>query len=184
MTNHLRIHISDYNTVKQFLNVSKLVLLVCNTHIDPEIGAHSKIISLPLGVKVRHKLFRRMKEIAAKNMTKTKLLTINNSGWGDRTKLNFLVSAAFNFTVQNSYRIDGSFIDYYEETSRSKFVLCPSGLGFDSYRIWETLALGAIPVVESNAGTTLYVYLVYYMTIFLNCNQVSTAPIRICPFWW
>ena len=26
------------------------------------------------------------------------------------------------------------------------------GLGFDTYRLWETLLLGSIPIVESNAG--------------------------------
>ena len=34
----------------------------------------------------------------------------------------------------------------------SKFVLCPPGLGADSYRIWEVLYLGAIPVVERTGG--------------------------------
>ena len=27
-------------------------------------------------------------------------------------------------------------------------MLCPSGAGFDSYRLWEALLLGAIPVME------------------------------------
>lgn len=30
-------------------------------------------------------------------------------------------------------------------------VLC-NGSGYDSYRLWETLLLGSIPIVESNAG--------------------------------
>jgi hypothetical protein len=38
------------------------------------------------------------------------------------------------------------------EIAVSKFVLCPSGLGMDTYRLWETLLLGSIPIVESNKG--------------------------------
>ena len=152
MTNHLRIHIADYKTVRHFLETEKLLLVVCNTHVDPEIGAHRKIISLPLGIKQRIQLFQRFTEILSRNFTKNKLLTINNSGWGDRTKINAIVSAAFKYTVKNSYRINMAYFDHYEETSRSKFMLCPSGLGMDSYRIWESLLLGTIPIVESNAG--------------------------------
>ena len=44
------------------------------------------------------------------------------------------------------------FEDHFEETASSRFVLCPSGLGMDSYRLWETLLLGSIPIVESNPG--------------------------------
>ena len=42
--------------------------------------------------------------------------------------------------------------DHFYEAVTGKFVLCPSGLGFDTYRLWETILLGSIPVVESNAG--------------------------------
>lgn len=38
--------------------------------------------------------------------------------------------------------------DHYLQAAQSRFVLCPSGLGFDTYRLWETLLLGAIPIVE------------------------------------
>ena len=134
------------------MDSQKILLLICNTHIDPQIGAHEKVISLPLGVKHRHKLFERLTDILAKNLPKTKILTINNSGWGDRTKINQLVSEAFNHTVKNSYHSKSSFTDHYEEMAQSRFVLCPSGLGMDSYRIWEALIVGAIPIVECNEG--------------------------------
>jgi hypothetical protein len=40
----------------------------------------------------------------------------------------------------------------YGQILTSKFVLCPPGLGADSYRIWEVLYLGAIPVIERTGG--------------------------------
>ena len=142
MTNHLRIHRSDHQTILDFLEAEKLLLLVCNTHVDPIIGAHRKILSLPLGVKGGPKLFARMNQIYKKrgNEKKRKLLVLNNSGWGDRSKINQQVIEAFNHTISNSYmKNDGGFQDHYEETAMAKFVLCPSGLGMDSYRLWETL---------------------------------------------
>ena len=40
----------------------------------------------------------------------------------------------------------------YGQILTSKFVLCPPGLGADSYRIWEVIYLGAIPVIERTGG--------------------------------
>jgi len=37
---------------------------------------------------------------------------------------------------------------YRNEIMNSKFILCPSGIGWDTYRIWEALNLGTIPVIE------------------------------------
>ena len=41
---------------------------------------------------------------------------------------------------------------YYTQMRCSRFVLCPSGLGWDTYRLWEALSLGAIPIVEDSPG--------------------------------
>ena len=59
-----------------------------------------------------------------------------------------MVSAAFH-GLANAY---GNTSSYMDDILISKFVLCPSGLSMDSYRIWEVLLLGSVPVVESNAG--------------------------------
>lgn len=36
--------------------------------------------------------------------------------------------------------------------AEAKFVLCPSGMGYDTYRHWEVLLMGSIPVFESSPG--------------------------------
>lgn len=41
---------------------------------------------------------------------------------------------------------------YYHKLARSKFILTLPGLGYDTYRLWETLYLGAIPVFERGVG--------------------------------
>ena len=67
-----------------------------------------------------------------------------------RTNVNEMVSSLFNGTVRNI--LSESREDNYWNIATSCFVLCPSGLGYDTYRLWETLLLGSIPIVESNAG--------------------------------
>jgi hypothetical protein len=42
--------------------------------------------------------------------------------------------------------------NYFQQIAEAKFVLCPSGMGYDTYRHWEVLLLGSIPVFESNPG--------------------------------
>lgn len=63
-----------------------------------------------------------------------------------------MVSKAFNYTVTNEYyRMKSRGTEEWRiQVMSSKFVLCPSGFSFDSYRIWETLMMGSIPIVESN----------------------------------
>lgn len=37
---------------------------------------------------------------------------------------------------------------FYDRISRSKFAICPRGCGLDTYRLWDCIALGCIPIVE------------------------------------
>ena len=39
-------------------------------------------------------------------------------------------------------------VSYIEKLSKYKYVLCPWGNGIDTYRLWETLISGSIPVVK------------------------------------
>lgn len=39
---------------------------------------------------------------------------------------------------------------YNELLSTSRFSLCPSGNGYDTYRFWESLCYGAVPIVKQN----------------------------------
>lgn len=41
--------------------------------------------------------------------------------------------------------------DFYEKMSKSKFVVCPRGNGIDTFRLWDSLYLGAIPIVVKEA---------------------------------
>jgi hypothetical protein len=39
---------------------------------------------------------------------------------------------------------------YLSELARSKFALCPFGNGYDSYRLWECIYLGTIPILKAS----------------------------------
>lgn len=41
--------------------------------------------------------------------------------------------------------------DYLQKLSRSKFAVCPRGNAIDTYRMWESLHLGVIPIVVREA---------------------------------
>jgi hypothetical protein len=45
---------------------------------------------------------------------------------------------------------------YFQEICESKFVLCPGGRGGDSFRVWESLIFGSVPIVKSSVLDPLY----------------------------
>lgn len=48
------------------------------------------------------------------------------------------------------------FKSYFEDLNNSKFVLCPRGNGLDTHRYYETVLMGAIPIVESSTLDSIY----------------------------
>lgn len=45
---------------------------------------------------------------------------------------------------------------YLSDMASSKFVLAPRGAGLDTYRLWEALYVGSIPIVKSSSLDRLY----------------------------
>jgi len=45
---------------------------------------------------------------------------------------------------------------FYENLGHVRFVLSPQGHGLDSYRFWQTLVLGAVPVVVTSSLDSMY----------------------------
>ena len=50
----------------------------------------------------------------------------------------------------------GQTFTYINEVRSHKFVLCPRGNGIDTYRLWESLYLGAIPIVKDCINMDFY----------------------------
>jgi hypothetical protein len=55
----------------------------------------------------------------------------------------------------NNSRNSISQSEYYNKISQSKFAICPRGCGIDTYRLWDCICLGCIPIVEKYDGHTL-----------------------------
>lgn len=132
---------------------------------------HPKVHSIPIGVANSRdggeKLLRNLmkQEEKYKNSTtaddpRPQLLMINNSPTEQRKPQMDAVIRSFHASrhpqgkeAKNTYgtykgKDDEQRNLYQEEISRSKFIMCPSGIGWDTYRIWESIILGAIPVIE------------------------------------
>jgi hypothetical protein len=43
-------------------------------------------------------------------------------------------------------------LTYYDDLSKSKFMICPRGCGIDTYRMWDCIHMGCIPIVEKYEG--------------------------------
>jgi hypothetical protein len=110
--------------------------------IQHQFFDHPKVFSMPLGQQSNAAEALQTRPF----MNRTTLLLISNSESDTRKPIIQQVISNFNGTVSNRYN-DGS--DYFEQMLTSKFVLCPSGLGWDTYRGWEALVLGAIPILET-----------------------------------
>jgi len=63
---------------------------------------------------------------------------------------------------------------YLKHMSESKYVLCPKGNGIDTHRFYETILMGAIPIVEKSSLDELY-----SKTTSLIVNKYSDLNIEI-----
>lgn len=150
--------------VLQYLNDPKVKAVVTTQHTALW---HPSIVSLPIGILQTREI---IEHIAQSDGIKTQALLINNSGWEHRQQINERVIENFGGRIHNQYGMADT--AYFESIARSRFVLCPSGLGWDTFRLWETLLLGSIPVVEFSAGwhTVLDDLPVLFVT---NFNEVT-----------
>lgn len=87
-----------------------------------------------------------------------------------------MVIAAFakeNIFIKNEYSIKQPVSVWHKTIRQAKFVLCPAGLSADSYRIWETLLLGSIPIVESNPSGLDRTYSSLPVLVVKNFSQIT-----------
>ena len=47
-------------------------------------------------------------------------------------------------------------VDWYKTLKRTKFVICPPGVGVDTHRVYETLFFGGIPVIKTSFLDPMY----------------------------
>lgn len=70
----------------------------------------------------------------------------NTIVYGQQVENNFILETR----DVSSYSIDETVVEYNQILSDSIFSLCPAGAGPNSLRLWESLAIGSIPVILSD----------------------------------
>jgi len=111
---------------------------------------HPKAHSIPLGVKRIGDYYDM--QLKKGPSYRTNLLMINAAENMDSRgrQIDFVMSALrknSGLNLSNTYKRN-KYDEYFDELRCSKFILCPCGLGWDTYRMWEAFVMGAIPIVE------------------------------------
>lgn len=117
---------------------------------------HPKLYPIPLGTDSgRH---RAMTEALEANLPRTHLLYMN---FGMKKKYAQRQEVLDQFSgkpfVHQASKLKPK--EYFRDVASSRFVLCPPGLGMDTFRLWEVLAMGAYPVVKKSPLDRLLKYL-------------------------
>lgn len=111
---------------------------------------------LPLGVLKEH--YEAILQVNQRPHVKDNLLYLNFTPNNSLRRINLLYNINHN-KILNFAKIEfppniawpeyrKSLINCFEWSARSKFVLCPEGMSIDTFRIWETLYLRSIPIIE------------------------------------
>ena len=139
-----------------YLNSTAVRFLVTTQHQELD---HPKAISVPLGLHhdaITAGFLRQFELFRADGLQryprKSHLLFLNFQCWSGNFRANVSDALELRFRAFNSYGLLDSPQHFYHGLARSKFVLCPSGMGVDSYRVWEAIMLGTVPVLESIGG--------------------------------
>ena len=133
--------------LRQFLDDDRLVMLVVNQHHNI---SHHKLISAPIGLVDTRAAWFSINSVLKKKLLKTELFNSVTSSWGARPAIKRCVFD--NLGIEEKR---GRFMgreQFYEDVASSMTVLCLPGLGYDSYRMSESLAMGAMPIIERGIG--------------------------------
>ena len=108
------------------------------------------IFNIPIGFDGNHVSLNNIKQSVIENQRNNRdnLLACNCAlASQSRQDLFHNINKNFDNNLVNSKNAP----DYYfRELSSSKFCLCLSGIGYESYRVWESILFGCIPIVENN----------------------------------
>lgn len=125
---------------------------------------HSKLFQLPMGqfyylwaAKIAP-IIQTLNTLVLSPLSKDILLYLNYTQRADGRRI-VVAEKFYNQPYcfsRNIPRTNVGFEEYWQEVSRSKFVLSPLGLEVDCTRTWECFVLGAIPIVEHSYLDPLY----------------------------
>ena len=137
--------------------------MVVNQHSNL---SHPKVIIYPRGIPLAdhhagQAIWDFMRE-ALRTVNKQNLVVTISSDWGPRPQILRCISNKFDPSDLDGHqasiadlgnrtkRIWGR--DYLARLAKARFGVCMPGLGYDTYRQWEYLMVGTIPVLERAVG--------------------------------
>ena len=81
------------------------------------------------------------------------------------------------WAVVSTGQIDSG--EYQNNLRKYKYNLCPIGNGFDTYRIWETLAAGSIPIAKKHPALKRFEKFPIIFLENLKINNLETLEIQL-----
>ena len=122
---------------------------------------HMRLKSIPLGLANKrwiHGSPEELDNVKTQEIKKEHLLYMNFDLNTNREKR----SQVFNTFVEKDYVLYADkkpFKEYLKDLKSCKYALSPPGAGIDCHRIWESLSVGTIPIVERCHNISFYKHL-------------------------
>lgn len=149
----------DDKLLFEFLNHNKTILFLINQHSNI---THPKLVTLPRGIPLHFTHTRKLLWDIMYLLSKKKkrdMLFVSSSTWGYRPNIVSCISKKFGntnhiFSAKYDESQKGRMPPhvYYNRLGLSKFGLALPGLGYDTYRLWESMTIGTIPIIEKGVG--------------------------------
>ena len=139
---------------KEFLSDPRII----SWHAQNANFSHPKLFSVPLGLANQrwvHGDLDVVEEVSREDIDRTNLVYMNFDLGTNRERR----TAVHDMFHDKDYVLETpskSFADYLRDLRSSKYVLSPPGRGVDCHRVWESILMGAIPIVERSHNMSFY----------------------------
>jgi hypothetical protein len=118
---------------------------------------HPKLVSIPIGLGNEiwpHGDEKVFNEVIDQNIPKERLIYVNFDVNTNRRERNYCLNEINKNGLEMGNKLP--FKEYLEEVAKSYFVVSPNGNGVDCHKTWESLYLGAIPIVTKSTNIDFY----------------------------
>ena len=145
--------------VDSILNHNKTLLFLVNQHHNM---THPKILTLPRGLPIyterRAIILWDILRTWSESIQKDTLVFTSGSSWRHRPYITECIAKKFKpedlqiNMVEKDLKNKIGVSDYYMKLAKARTGIALSGLGYDTFRLWEYLTLGTVPVLEKGIG--------------------------------
>ena len=145
--------------IDSMLNHNKTLLFLVNQHHNM---THPKILTLPRGLPIyterRAIILWDILRTWSESVQKDTLVFTSGSSWRHRPYITECIAKKFKpedlqiNMVEKDRKNKIGVSDYYMKLVKARTGIALSGLGYDTFRLWEYLTLGTVPVLEKGIG--------------------------------